>query len=65
MKASVLAMITAYLSITAVSDYFHRDIAVGRLGNTKRIPRSGWTHRTRAHAPNDGRWHMKHHRGRS
>ena len=25
---------------------------------------SGRSHRTKAKAPNDGRWHMKHHRSR-
>ena len=31
---------------------------------TPRIPHHGGRGRTRAHAPNDGRWHMKFHRSR-
>lgn len=32
--------------------------------STPNIPSGGHGHRTRARAPNDGRWHMKHHRSR-
>ena len=28
------------------------------------IPHGGGSHRHRPHAPNDGHWHMKFHRGR-
>ena len=43
---------------------------IGRMGNapvssrTPNIPGNNRHHKTRAHAPADGRWHMKFHRGR-
>ncbi len=35
---------------------------IARYGGTPSIPHSKRHHRHRAHAPNDGRWHMKFHR---
>lgn len=32
---------------------------------TPHIPNRGGRHRIRVHAPADGRWHMKYHRGRA
>ncbi|KKK60234.1 hypothetical protein LCGC14_3026420 [marine sediment metagenome] len=34
-----------------------------RAGRTPNIPHNSYR-RPRAHAPNDGRWHMKYHRSR-
>lgn len=42
-----------------IGDSIHRP-----RGRTPGIPHSGVSSRTHAVVPDDGRWHMKHHRGR-
>lgn len=40
------------------------DLTGARYSSTPGIPHSKGRNRIRTHAPNDGHWHMKFHRGR-
>ncbi len=51
--------------LAAVGKSLHLiDIAASRYSSTPNMPHSKGRSRTRLHAPNDGHWHMKFHRGR-
>jgi hypothetical protein len=52
--------------LAAIQKALHlADLATPSSSGTPSIPHSKNHKRMRAHAPNDGRWHMKYHRSRS
>lgn len=64
-------LIVQLATVLAMSGAWFRDLPssiFSSKGNyassTPNIPSGGGRHRFRPHAPSDGRWHMKLHRGR-
>ena len=57
-------LLAAILTMTQRSLLLTNLGAPGHPSRTPNMPHTGRHYRARAHAPNDGRWHMKFHRSR-
>ena len=59
-----VTMLMATIAAAALKGIGFGHIPISNRSRTPNIPGSGSRGRTRAKAPADGGWHMKHHRGR-
>jgi hypothetical protein len=50
--------------MNAINEFFHLATGLPQHHGTPPIRNNGGHHRFHAHAPGDGRWHMKYHRSR-
>ena len=65
MNKTTLMLVTTMAVLASVGNFFKRGIlAGGYISGSPHLPAGGGYRRDKAKAPNDGRWHMKHHRNR-
>ncbi len=66
MNRGLIVTLAIISTLTSSISGFVHDVLGGASirSSTPSSPNKGGHHRYRPHAPNDGKWHMKYHRGR-